>query len=371
LLLLLAGCGSNGSGVKFCPGANTGDCNCGTAGNAPCPILPQLLYATGTNGQVTVFPIAGTGALGSSTSTAGPSATLGMAALNNQFLYVSNPNLNIGGTSSINAWTINASSGVLTPVAGSPFSLGPLSLATGLATDSAAQVLYVADAGHIGALKADSNGALTAVSGSPFPAGTSLYLTVDPQNRFLFASDDTPPGNVLAFTINGSGALTAVPGSPFPTTTNTTGNTTPGQIVVDASGSFVYVSLTATGQVAAFSITASSGALTPVTGSPFAAGSQPLALAAFSNFLYVSNAGDGTLSGYRINSTTGALSPLSGSPFAIRGAALTVDPLGPFLYTSGASAIFAFTINPQTGALAPLPGTPSPAPPATVLTFVQ
>jgi hypothetical protein len=61
-----------------------------------------------------------------------------MAALGNQFLYVSNPQLTLGGASSIDAWSINLGSGALTTVSGSPFSLGPLSLAAGLAADSSA-----------------------------------------------------------------------------------------------------------------------------------------------------------------------------------------------------------------------------------------
>ncbi|MGO9086535.1 MAG: lactonase family protein [Candidatus Sulfotelmatobacter sp.] len=359
LVALLAGCGSN-RGPITCP-LNNG-CGCGV-GSQVC-IAPQFLYAAGTSGQVTVFPITSTGALGSSTSVSGPSLTLGMTVLDNQFLYVSNPVAEIGAA--VNAWTIGPGAGTLTAVPASPFALGAFSVAGGLANDSALQVVYVADAGKIDALQADSTGALKAISGSPFASGTNLYLTVDPQNRFLFASDDDPPGSVLAFTINSSGGLAAVQGSPF---SAATGNTQPGQIVVDASGSFVYATLTTTGQVAAFSIsTTPSGALTAVSGSPFAAGSQPLSLATVSNFLYVSNAGDGTVSGYSINSTTGVLTPLSGSPFAIRGAAFAIDPIGPYLYASGSSGILAFTVNTQTGALAPVSGSPFAAPPATVMT---
>lgn len=356
---LLAGCGSN-RGPIVCPATN--GCGCG-AGSQLC-VAPQFLYAAGTNGQVTVFPITSTGALGSSTSVSGPSLTLGMTVLDNQYLYVSNPQPEIG--SAVNAWALGSGTGTLTTVPGSPFALGAFSVAGGLANDSALPVVYVADAGKIDALQADSTGALKPISGSPFPSGTNLYLTVDPQNRFLFAADDDPPGSVLAFTINSSGGLAAVQGSPFPATT---GNTQPGQIVVDASGSFVYTTLTSTGQVAAFSIsTTPSGALTAVPGSPFAASSQPLSLATVSSYLYVSNAGDGTISGYSINSTTGVLTPLANSPFAIRGAALAIDPIGPYLYASGSSGILAFTINTQTGALAPIAGSPFAAPPATVMT---
>jgi 6-phosphogluconolactonase len=289
--------------------------------------------------------------------------------LNNQFLYASNPASPVGGTSSIDAWSIAPGTGALTPLPGSPFSLGPLSFAAGLATNSAAQVLYVADAGKIDALHADATGALTPIVGSPFLGGGTLCLTVDPLNRFVFASDDAPPGNVVAFTINSTGALTAVPGSPFATIPGYVGTTRPTQIVTDATGSFVYTGLLTTGQVAGFSINAATGALALVPGSPFPAGNNPVSLATINNFLYVSNFTDGTISGYRIDPTSGALTALAGLPFAIHGGPLVASPFGGFLYTTGPGGLLALSVNPQTGALTQV-GSAIPYGGATVLTVV-
>src|SRR5947209_10167929 len=112
-LFWLAGCGGNSSNI--CPLA-AGSC-CGS-GNVPCP-GPQYLYAAEFNGQVSGFPInPGTGGLGTPTSTPGPSQSLGMAAFNSGFLYVSNPVLSRIG--SINGWSIHGSTGALTTLAGSP-----------------------------------------------------------------------------------------------------------------------------------------------------------------------------------------------------------------------------------------------------------
>ncbi len=362
-VLALGGCGISNSTI--CPLTGC----CGPTSDA-CA-APQYLFALGLNGQVSAFPINGaTGLPGSPITTFGPTNSLGMAVMNNQFLYASNPQFPLG-SSSIDAWSINLGTGALTTVPGNPFSLGPLSLGEGLAVDNTAQVLYVGDAGKIDALKADANGVLTTVIGSPFPAGTNLYLTVDPQDRFVFASDDTPPGNVLAFTIDGStGALSAVAGSPFATIPGYVGNTQPGQIVVDSTGNFVYTVLTATNQIAAFKITSPSGALTAVTGAPFPAGNRPIALATVNIFLYVSNASDGTISGYTIDPTTGALTALAGSPFPISAGTLATSLDGAFLYTTGPNGLTTFSINPQTGALTQV-GTPIPYGGATVLTFVQ
>jgi 6-phosphogluconolactonase len=355
-LLALAGCGTS---PKVC---NLAEC-CGSTTDA-CR-APQYLYAAGITGQVSAFPVASGGALGTPISIAGPTHTLGMTALNNQFLYVSDF---LG--SSLDEWSIDLATGALTPISGSPFDLGMFSLGAGLATNSMSNVVYVANAAKIDALKADATGALTALPGSPFPAGTNLFLALDPQSRFLFASELDTPGGVDAFTIDSTGALTSVAGSPFPAIPNFVGDTRPNAIVVDSTGRFVYLALGATAQIAAFSIVTPSGALNPVPGSPFTAGNTPLTMVVANNFLYASNALDGTLSGYSIAPTTGILTPLSGSPFQIRAAALATDTGGAILYASGSVGIQAFTIDTH-GGLTPITGSPFPSGPATVLTFVQ
>jgi 6-phosphogluconolactonase (cycloisomerase 2 family) len=67
-----------------------------------------------------------------------------------------------------------------------------------------------------------------------------------------------------------------------------------------------------------FSIDNSTGVLTPLSGTPVATGLYPGGpyLHPTGKFLYVTNGGDGTISGYTINSTSGALTLISGSPFA-------------------------------------------------------
>ena len=362
-LVLLAACGSN-HGIAVCQG----DGCCG--GSSALCVAPRYVYANGTDGQVYVFPVDnGTGAVSSPTSIAGASMSLGMATLNNQFLYLSSPSANLNQGSSIDAWSIDLGTGMLTTVAGSPFALGPPSFSVGLAADDATQTLYVAEGGQIDALKSDANGVLTPVPGSPFLAGLNFYLAVDPQNRFLFATDNIVPASVLAFTIDAStGALTAVPGSPFATGANSGGLQL--GIVADSSGKFVYTVMQSTSQIAGFSIASPSGALTPIPGSPFSTGSTPIALATVNNFLYVSNIGDQTLSGYSIDSTTGVLTPLSGSPFAIRAGALITDTSGSFLYSAGSGGMMAFKIDATTGGLTQV-GSAIPFAGATVLAFVQ
>lgn len=361
-LLALGGCGSKPTST-ICPLTGC----CGPTSDA-C-LAPQYLFAMGLNGQIDIFPINNsTGAPGSPTSTSGPTGSLGLAVMNNQFLYAANPQLPLGA-SSIEAWSINDGTGALTPVPGSPFPLGPLELPAELAVANTAQTLYVGEAGSIDAFQADATGGLSAVAGSPFPAGLNTYLTVDPMSRFLFASDDLPPGNILAFTINTStGALSAVAGSPFATIPGFPGNTQPGQIAVDSTGSFVYTVLTGTNQIAGFLITASTGALTAVSGSPFSTGNRPLFLTTVNNLLYVSNTLDATISGYTIDPASGVLTAVADSPFAIYAGPMTTSFDGAYLYTTTQNGLTTFSINPQTGALTQV-GTPIPYGGASVLTF--
>jgi len=288
-----------------------------------------------------------------------------MAGINNAFLYASQSET--GG--SIYAWTIDKNTGELGSVAGSPFTLGAFSLPTGLAaTHNVGPFLYVADVVKIDAFEAGTSGMLSAVLGSPFDAGLNLYLALDPQDRFLFAANDGPPASVLGFSIDPStGGLTPVPGASFPVTSSATTPTQLGQIVVDATGKFVYAPLTFSNELVAFSI-ASNGALTPVPGSPFAAGTTPVSMTVAKNFLYVSNAMG--ISGYSIDASNGVLTPLAGSPFAIHAAPITTDSGGTYLYGSAVSGMLSFRIDPSSGALTKI-GSSTPFTRATALAYVQ
>jgi len=363
-LIALAACGA---GSHVCPSASNSLCGCGPSALA-CPITSMYLYAAGINGQVATFPVSpATGELSVPTYVNGPANSLGAGSFNNQFLYVSN--FGTVGAAAVDVWSIDPNSGALTP--GTTFTLPALSLAAGLAVDNVNQTVYVADAGKIDALAVNAaTGALTPITGSPFPSGSNLYLTLDPQNRFLYASITDPPGAVGAFTVDStSGALTEVAGSPFPLDPPKMTDTLPGQVVVDSSGKFVFATAAQNSAVAGFSIDSSTGALTPVPGSPFNAGTQPLSLATAYSFLYVANTGDATLSAYKIDSTSGVLTPLTGSPLTIPAGTLAVDPYGPYLYVSGAGGMSAYKIDGVTGALTQI-GSAIPYIGATAMTFV-
>src|SRR6516225_7083650 len=79
-------------------------------------------------------------------------------------------------------------------------------------------------------------------------------------------------------------------------------------------------------------------------------------------FVYVANANSNNVSGYTLNPTTGALTPISGSPFAAGSGpfSVAVDPTGKFAYVANETSnnVSGYTINPTTGALTAIAGSP-------------
>jgi 6-phosphogluconolactonase len=127
--------------------------------------------------------------------------------------------------------------------------------------------------------------------------------------------------NVSAFTINPStGALTPVTDSPF-LAGEFTGDFT-FSVTVDPSGKFAYVGNYNSNSISAFTINANTGALTAISGSPFAAGASPQSVTVDSSgkFAYVANFNSNNVSVFTINPSTGALTSV-GSPVSDAGLA--------------------------------------------------
>ena len=123
----------------------------------------------------------------------------------------------------------------------------------------------------------------------------------------------------------------------------------------------VYVAIQRQGAVAALAIDEATGALTPVSGSPFATGRGPAGIAANARFLFTANADTADVSVFSIDLGTGALSALGSigldtPPFTEMRTLL--DPTGKFLYVSSFSgAISAFNVA-DGGDLRPMDGSP-------------
>ena len=135
-----------------------------------------------------------------------------------------------------------------------------------------------ADANNVSGYTIDpSTGALTAIAGSPFDAASEpSSVAVDPSGKFAYVANEVSgsTGNVLGYMINPStGALTAIAGSPF------AAGFAPFSVAVDPSGRFAYVANVNSGNVSGYTIDPSTGALTAITGSPFPAGAGPVSVA--------------------------------------------------------------------------------------------
>jgi 6-phosphogluconolactonase (cycloisomerase 2 family) len=287
-----------------------------------------------------------------------------------RFAYVANCGASCGTSAgNVSAYTIDGSTGALTPVVGSPF---PTLLPESVTVDPTGRFAYVANffsadqsAGDVSAYAIDgTTGALTPVVGSPFLTGIgSRSVTVDSTGRFAYVTSDD--GSVSAFAINGTtGALTAVPGSPFPT------GMLPVSVTVDPRSQFAYVANLFSSNVSAYTIDGSTGALTPVAGSPFPVGGFPTSVTVEprGQFAYVANDNGpslaGNVSAFTINGTTGALTPIAGSPFpaGLRPKSLTVDPSGRFVYVANllSNNVSTYAIDGSTGALTPVADSPFP-----------
>ena len=111
-----------------------------------------------------------------------------------------------------------------------------------------------------------ATGTLTPISGSPFAAvAAPLSVVVDPTGRFVYVANANT-ANVSGYTINAiTGVLTPISGSPF------AAGAAPSSVVVHPAGKFAYVANIGSANVSGYTINAATGVLTPISGSPFAA----------------------------------------------------------------------------------------------------
>ena len=196
-------------------------------------------------------------------------------------------------------------------------------------------------------------------SGPPPPVSNPNSIAVSPKGDLLFVANPTQ-GTVAVLTIdNSSGVLGYAAGSPF----SVGAGATPTQLAVEHSGKFLYVTDPAHNAVLGFAIQGG-GSLTPINGSPFIAGALPTGLGIDPQgaLLYVANKGSNNVSAFAIDSTSGALGPVSGSPFATGGvgpSAVAVDSTTSFVYVTEQTShdVAAFSIGGN-GALKAITGSP-------------
>ena len=223
----------------------------------------SYLFASTFDGNVHRFTIESDGALTFLGSTGAGASTLGMSVdVATERLFVA------GWSSTQNVFDIDGA-GNLTAVAGSPFFHGGSNHSSVVSPDGA----FVASEGNGGVRiwSVAGNGAIAEVAGSPFTdtSGCEVVgLAWAPDSSRVFAGHrGCIPGVVSVYDVTaGTGALTEVTGSPFPT-----GENGAISIAVDPTGSRIFVSHSGGTGVSVLDV-AGDGSLTPVTGSPFANG---------------------------------------------------------------------------------------------------
>jgi 6-phosphogluconolactonase (cycloisomerase 2 family) len=334
-----------------------------SAGATPVSIKPAFLYAltdlTHTERIVGYLVDESTGTLsaipGSPYSLGTEGSGLAMHP-NGQFVYVAKPGL-LSGQNSIAAFEVNPVSGALSSVAGSPFPAGTNPYV--IAIEPSGRFLYgLSSALNLSAFSIDpSTGALDQIAGSPFniPTLTVNTISVDPTGRFLYVGSHS---EIVVYHIDGStGGLTQVGSG--------TGFTSPQRIVFDASGRFGYTTTVGgIGTVTSFLVDAISGV--PRRTFPFSGdvpGTLWQTIDPLGNFFYVPGEGTGTapfpLLAYRINRFTSQLTAVPFSPMLLSAPPMAslIDPSGRFLYlvhygsSTSAGSIDLYHVSAQTGAL--------------------
>ncbi|MHB8455871.1 MAG: lactonase family protein [Acidiferrobacterales bacterium] len=285
------------------------------------------------------------------------------------FVYAAN------GRKTISAYAINASSGKLFQIAGSPFAISgaPLSVAV----NPAGTFVYAASddqdgVGRVAVFQINAaTGSLTPIAGSPFAAGTQVTsLTLNPAGTDAYVLNANQYGNgrniVSTYRINPATGVPAMAGS-----TDITGYGS-GPITINPAGTFAYMTNYGAnpdnpqGSVSIYGIDAVTGLLTRVEGGPFAAGNganDSTTLNPAGTFAYVTNPRDNTLAVYGIDRATGKLTPVGGLvPTGNNPTSVSINPAGTFAYVTNSNqrdgSIGVYRINAATGALTQIAGSP-------------
>ena len=313
-----------------------------------------------------------------------------------KFVYAAN------GSGDLSEYTVDATTGILTPIGRIAAGLSPRSVAI----DPSGKFVYVADFGDngdgedVGDISmysiSPSSGALTSIgtiSGVPVGGGllgcpdlcAPTSVVVDPSGKFLYVANAGGPAPTVIgawgidpttgsltfrgpFLGGGRGIALAVdpndkffyvandsnsfPGIgdavsmlAFSTTTGVlkaTGTIAAGlepvSVTVDPSGKFVYVANSASNDVSAYTINATTGALT--SAGTVASGTSPISVVVdpAGKFTYVANFGSNDISIYAIDGTTGALIPLGTVGAELSPTGIAIHPSGKFVYVANSGS---------------------------------
>jgi 6-phosphogluconolactonase len=361
LVLMISGCGGNPPANPVTPAAAC----------VPSP-APEFAYAL-TSYAVSMYTVNScTG--GFTAATPAPMQT-GYAAPQQgaeqmvvdplgRFAYVANLVSNASAVSTVSMYTINSTTGVLSPTT-------PATVPTGwfpqeIAIDPLGRFVYTAnsDDSSVSMFAVDQGSGVlnptTPASVSTLVPGEPLsdpsFLTVDPTGRFLYVTASlSVDAAVFMYSIDQTtGLLTPT----SPATVYAGG--IPWKVVIAPSGKFAYVVNNLSGGdmtdgVWQYTVNSSTGVLTASTPPAVAAGNAPTEMAVdpTSRFAYVVNRLDNTVSMFTIDQQTGnlALNATAANPTGTIAAGaepfrIDFDPSGKFVYVANEqSAASIYTVN--------------------------
>jgi lactonase family protein with 7-bladed beta-propeller len=295
----------------------------------------------------------------------GLGATDGMVVVQKKWLYIDE------GVK-VAAFSINAGTGALTALTGSPFAASSTESA-GMIADPAGKFIFLSaanDAQVVVFAINQTNGTLTAVGSFP-TASFAGEATTDGLGKYLYVTQGNLGSEVSVYVIGATGALTPIAGSPFSISIAQLRGEPTGKFLLGITGNGVNNGFGADNHIYVYSIDQTTGALTAVTGSPFATVFIPgnLEVHPSGKFVYTFNgsvSGPSPAEGYQFDTTTGAVIPVVGSPFTAATASDgKFDQSGAFLFTHPSTTLAVFSVSSTTGALAsiapPITGIGSPS----------
>ncbi|MBT9331336.1 lactonase family protein [Paracidobacterium acidisoli] len=170
--------------------------------------------------------------------------------------------------------------------------------------------------GQIYGFSIAKGGVLSSVAGSPFTAGaTPTGLALDPTGRFLYTTD-SQQDQLIGYTISTKGVLTAINSGPVAT------GTFPVAVTVDPTGFYAYLVNYTSGTVSEYAIDQATGA--PTAGASSAAkadaGASSIVIdPGLARVVLTANFTGADITSMTLNPNTGALSENPNSPYPTGG----------------------------------------------------
>jgi 6-phosphogluconolactonase len=289
--------------------------------------------------------------LGCSGASKAAKTTTPPPAITPKFVYVSNCDGSTSG--SIGGYSVDATTGALTAITGSPVATG-LDCPSWMGVNPAQTFLFAPDidTNKLYVYSIGATGALTAVTGSPYTQ-CGQQAAVDPSGKFLIVPDDCSD-NVAVYSIGATGALTAVTGSPF----SGTNLNSPDTVSIDPGDKWVYIA--GSGKIHVFSL-AATGALAEATGSPVTAGTNTNEAFVTPNgkYIYANGGASSTaIMAFSVDTSTGALTALSTPEYAGGSCWLVPDANSAVLFSTDCEGNLYSSAIGSDGALTAATGSP-------------